>query len=149
MDFGVQLNIYTNQNCSPGNPATFCVIQCRSMRNWFWWNIGRWPPFNRRFKFREQKYKKVMVVRKYTYLIETNLKATLRKTLHDFSVMSWISCQRYSSFLQRVLRTSPGLDKARWLKFCSNQFGAKHSLLENFLGGPSAGFLHPVTWHWR
>ena len=57
-----------------------------------------------------------MVVRKYTYLIETNLKATLRKTLHDFSVMSWISCQRYSSFLQRVLRTSPGLDKARWLK---------------------------------
>ena len=51
-----------------------------------------------------------MVVRKYTYLIETNLKATLRKTLHDFSVMSWISCQRYSSFLQRVLRISPGLD---------------------------------------
>ena len=24
---GFQLNIYTNQSCSPGNPATFCVIQ--------------------------------------------------------------------------------------------------------------------------
>ena len=57
-----------------------------------------------------------MVVRKFTYMIETNLKAMLRKTLHDFSVMSSISCQRYSSFLQRVLRTSPGLDKARWFK---------------------------------
>ena len=71
-----------------------------------------------------------MVVRKYTYLIETNLKATLRKTLHDFSVISWISCQRYSSFLQRVLRTSPGLDKARWLKFCIGYVQEKLSARE-------------------
>ena len=70
-------------------------------------------PLQQAFKFREPKYKKVMVVGKYTYLIETNLKATLRKTLHDFSVMSWISRQRYFSFLQRVIRTSPVLDKAR------------------------------------
>ena len=26
--------------------------------------------------------------------------------------------------------------------------GAKHSLLEKILGGPSAGFWHPVSWHW-